>query len=271
MKTIIFKGREFAKRKELLLVGKVKKLKKRGILPKLATILASDDEASRLYVDLKKKAAARVGVEVESYYFGNKKQKRHLIGLISVLNMDSQIHGIMIQLPLRTELKKYTREILEAIAPEKDVDGLREESAYMPACVRAIIYVIDEAKKKTRYKKSNEETIVAVYGSAGAVGMQLVRNLKKLGYKIIAVDKIYRRISKKFLEADILIGATGHPANIKGSMVKDGAIVIDIGSPEGDVLFDEVVKKASFITPVPGGVGPVTVVGLLENLLLILV
>lgn len=265
---IIFNGKHFASKKEEELVKKVKTLRTKGVVPKLETILSGNNKGSQLYVKLKKAAGDRIGAEVNVYKISYRKRDQNLFitQLIKSLNKDESVHGIMVQLPLQDNIRQYTKEILSTIASEKDVDGQRDKSPYLPATAKAVLSIVEEAKRAVGINKPNNETSVVVYGAKGNVGKPLVRNLRKLGYKVITND-VSRGIKPTKLEgADILISATGRPNLIRGSMVKEGSLVIDVGSPKGDVAFNEVVGKASFITPVPGGVGPVTVVSLLENL-----
>ena len=161
-------------------------------------------------------------------------------------------------MPLPANLKSKTRFVLYSIRPERDVDGLKRESPFTPAAVRAVIHILGEAPSLG--KKA------IVIGSKGFFGSKLVEKLKERDLRVLGVDKEDKNLKSKVEDADIVISAAGVPNLITGDMVKNEAVVVDLGAPQGDVLFDEVVKKASFVTPVPGGVGPVTVVSLLENL-----
>ncbi len=256
-----FNGREFAREKETELKKEVADLKKRGITPKLVSILVGDNPGSILYTSLKKKAAEKIGAEVEILRYKDIKGIREEIGK---LNKDKGVHGIMIQLPLPNSLRRKTKDLIDEIIPEKDVDGLRIGSPYIPATVRAVLQIIKVAKKETRHDFKN----IVVIGASGMVGKPLAIELKKLRFRVIACDVKTKNLKLKTKKADLLISATGVPNLVKKDMVKNGVVVIDIGSPKGDVEFNEVVKMASFITPVPGGVGPVTIVSLLDNLLI---
>ena len=253
--SIIFDGRAFAEKKILKLDKEVALLKNRGIFPKLASILVGDDPAGRLYVSLKKKRAERIEVEMDVYDLNEGEPLENILTLIGTLNSDSTVHGIMVQLPLPSNFSKEDkRRIINSIKREKDVDGLREDSPFVHPTVMAIIQVIKEAiKQLTIY---NLQFTICVVGQGGMVGSALLQEIKKTDYKLV----------EKSEEADILVSATGSPSIIKPSMVKQGAIVIDVGSPEGDA--DRGVRSvAAFVTPVPGGVGPVTISCLLENLI----
>lgn len=247
--TIIFDGREYASEKEKSLGIRVLGLKSRGVYPKLASIIIGDDPASVLYVNLKKKAAERIGAELDIYKFREKTSRGEVIALINTLNDDKNVSGIMVQLPLPEKIQMLKMQIINSIDPQKDVDGLRGNSLYLHPTAKAVMQAIE--KSKTNLKN------VYIFGEKGMVGSSLVKELKKQNYKFAFDSR----------DADILISATGHPGLVTADMVKSGAVVIDVGSPIGDVDFESVSKKAGFITPVPGGIGPVTISCLLENLI----
>jgi len=272
---MMFDGRQFALQKASELVGEIAKLKKKGVAPKLASIVIGDEGGGRLYQSLKKKAAERIGAKVEIKSLSSSINLEEVVNLIKKLNADKLVHGIMVQLPLPKKFSQSDRDkIISAIAKEKDVDGLRDDSPYLAPAVKAVLAAIKETPplKVRSYK-------VVVVGAEGFVGQKIVKVLKGKGYQVDGVDIETKdpvkpqqgwshRVSLKLKtkNADILISATGREGLITGNMVKSGAVVIDVGSPKGDVKFDEVVKKASFMTPVPGGIGPVTISCLLENL-----
>jgi methylenetetrahydrofolate dehydrogenase (NADP+)/methenyltetrahydrofolate cyclohydrolase len=245
---IIFDGRAFAAQKEESLKNDVTHLKSKGITPHLASILIGEDPASKLYVGLKKKAAERIGAELDVYFLKDKTQVSDVLHLVNSLNQDKNVHGIMIQLPLPASLANSKLEILNSISAEKDVDGLRSDSVFVHPTAKAVIQIINESQVKSKK--------ICLVGS-GMVGSALAKEIKKEGF-----DQVFDTN-----EADIVVSATGRPGVIKAESIKKGAIVIDVGSPKGDVDFENVSKKAGFITPVPGGVGPVTISCLLENLI----
>lgn len=259
---IIFDGKAFARKREQELIKKVARLTKK---PLMATILVGNNPASKLYVNLKQKAAERVGAEMDVYEYPEDITEEELIFKINKLSKDKTLSGIMLQLPLPENLKNKTEHILAHIPPSKDVDGLRENSPFIPATAKAVLTIFDEAKRKVQI---DPDSYVVVVGAKGTVGRSLVSELTKLGYEVGAVDKETNNASliKETTSAKILISATGMPNIITKKHIKKGAVVIDVGSPKGDVDFDEVKNIVSFITPVPGGVGPVTVISLLENL-----
>jgi methylenetetrahydrofolate dehydrogenase (NADP+)/methenyltetrahydrofolate cyclohydrolase len=262
---IVFDGRKFAAEKEVALGVRVLGLKARGVYPKLASILVGNDPASQLYVNLKKKAAERIGAEVDIYLIKENSKLGDLIILIKTLNADKTVHGIMIQMPLPGNLANFRSQIINAIKPEKDVDGLRDDSLFLHPTSKAVVQIINEARKEIPLKDSPFKVVVV--GATGMVGKPLVHELKKEKYEVIECSTETSDLKSKTLQGDILVSTTGVPGIIKGDMVKAGAIVVDVGSPKGDVDFAKVEKIAAYISPVPGGVGPVTITCLLENLI----
>jgi len=261
----IFDGKRFAAEKEISLQNRVLGLKARGVYPKLASIIVGNDPASVLYVNLKKKAAERIGAELDVYRIPENVKLDDLILLIDTLNTDKTVQGIMIQLPLPEKISNFKFRILDTLDPSKDVDGLRPDSIFLHPTSKAVVDILRLALKEQPLKVSPCKVVVV--GSTGMVGTPLVKELKIQGYKVIECDTKTPTLKGETLQGDIVISCAGVPNLIMDDMVKPGAIVIDVGSPRGDVDFELVVKIASFITPVPGGVGPVTISSLLENLI----
>ncbi len=261
--TTFFNGREFAREKEIEIKEEVADLKKKGVTPKLVSILVGDNPGSILYTSLKKKAAERIGAELQVISLSQSLSPEKIIKTIQKYNSDKKVHGIMVQMPLPKEIVNYKLSIINSIAPEKDVDGLRENSPFVPATVKAILQILEVSSIKYQVSKPK----VVVVGAEGMVGKPLVKELRRINYEVKGVDLATSYQLQTTKAADVLISATGVAGLIKGDMLKEGAVVIDVGSPKGDIKFDEVSKKASFITPVPGGVGPVTISCLLENLI----
>lgn len=270
---VIFDGKKFAQGKEGVLQQEFKRLAKRGHSLRLVSILIGQDPASRLYVSLKEKVANRIGVVFEKQELPEDVEIKELTDFIESQNNDSGVRGIMVQLPLPATFDNKTMAILRKIAPQKDVDCLTPEnlgllmmgeSRVLPATVRGIWEILEKAG-------INRKTIVGkntcVLGRSDIVGKPLANLLINRGATVTVCHHQTKDLACLIKRADIVISATGSPNLVKGEMVKEGAIVIDVGSPKGDVDFGSVVKKASFITPVPGGVGPMTVVSLLENFL----
>jgi len=243
--SIIFNGRAFAREKEIEVEKRVKTLKEKGIISCLASILIGDDPASKLYVGLKKKAAERVGIRLEVF---------DSVDEIGRLNRDKNVHGIVIQLLLPDAILNSKLQILNSIKPEKDVDGLRKDSPFVHPTAMAVLQVIEIAKSLLTVHRS--PFTICVVGKTGMVGSALLREIRNTDYKLV----------EKSEDADILVSATGSPNIIKANMVKKGAIVIDVGSPKGDID-PSCYEVAGFVTPVPGGIGPITISCLLENLI----
>jgi len=260
---IIFDGRAFAAQKRELLKSKIEPLGKKGAAPHLASVIVGDNPASLLYVGLKKKAAEQIGAKVDIYHLGNNTKKEELVDLIESLNKDASVHGIMIQLPLPQGLSGDKETIISQINPKKDVDGLRADSPFLHPTSKAVIEILNSAK--TLLKRKPE--LVCVVGSSGMVGMPLVKELKKENYKVIECSSLTKNLREKTQDADVVVSTTGKENIIGAEDVKNQAIVIDVGSPKADVDFNKVLSKSAFITPVPGGVGPVTITCLLENLI----
>lgn len=265
MKTIVFDGRAFAEEKKEELKIVVAGLRSRGIMPHLASILVGDDEASALYVNLKKKAVEKIGAEISTYYLPESTKLEEVLMLIDSLNSDKNVHGIMVQLPIPGELGNHKGEIISAIDPIKDVDGLSGDSPFVHPTSKAVVDILHEAENNLRLPLKDTPCKVTVVGATGMVGTPLVKKLKEEGYEVIECDRETKDLAAKTSQADVVISATGIPNLIMENMVKDGAILIDVGSPKGD--FSPMVQdKIVFFTPVPGGVGPVTIACLLENL-----
>lgn len=275
METIVFNGREYAQNKEVGLRIKAFDVLGKGVKPHLVSILIGDDPASKLYASLKQKVAERVGTSMEIYEIGLRRDSSYIINLIRYLNTKNDVHGIMVQLPLPKRLKADTQKIIDSIDPQKDVDGLREDSPYVHPTSLAVLEIIKAAKKavykpkKTLHpKKLPPPERVCVIGATGMVGRPLVRELKKLGYTVDEVDSKTKKLQDIVRQAKIVVSATGEPGIIRGKTVRKRELIgIDVGAPVGDFNYEEVKKKSVFITPVPGGVGPVTITCLIDNLI----
>lgn len=261
----IFDGKLYSLKKKNLLESGVKILKQTGKYLKMATILIGNDSASNLYVNLKKKYIEEIGAELDIYRLNENAKVEEVKSLIKSLNEDRTVLGIMIQMPLPENLKKYSEEFINLIDNEKDVDGLKENSKFVPPTVKAVLEILSLAINETK-KEVND---VCVVGSNGMVGKSLVKELKRIGYKVTMVDKDTKDIADKTMNSDVLISATGVINLISPDMIKQDAILIDVGSPFGDID-PRCSDIASFVTPVPGGVGPVTISCLAENLVSIL-
>lgn len=265
----VLEGKKLAQELEKEIKKKVEDLqKKHGFTPKLVSIMVGDNEASNLYLSAQKKAAARVGILFEKKLFSSKIDPKQIYRYINSLNRDRGVHGIVIQTPLPKKLEPFW--LVSKIDPEKDVDCLTPENlgllmlgrpVFLPAVVKAVLLILKREKVKLKGKN------VVIVGAGDFVGKPLTIHLKNLGATVALCDEYTQNLKEWTRKGEILISATGVAGLIKKEMVKKGAIVVDVGSPDPDVGFDEVKKVASLITPVPGGVGPLTIVCLLENTL----
>jgi len=282
---MIFDGKIYSQLKEVKLTEEVASLQSRGITPKLIDILADNSPESKLYAALKEKFARKIGVIFEIHHFDGSATEE-VVADIQKANEEALVHGIMIQLPVADEEK-----IVAAIDPKKDVDSLTPENLglimgrrprFLPATVRAVIDILKEAKKylpeSGRLTDENKWLAgknVVIIGASIIVGKPLAVILSDAGATVTICRSTIINLLKFTQNADILVSATGVMGLVKKEMVKRGAIVIDVGISKllrdgkfrivGDVD-QNVSEKTSFLTPVPGGVGPVTVACLFENL-----
>jgi len=234
---VVFDGRGFA---DQIVSGLPKKKLK------LVTIVDPANEAGMKYTKLKEKMAARLGVEFEIQMTNDKHQIK---SKIQNLNRDPHVDGIMIQVPF-----PGADELIKLIDPKKDVDGLREDSPFKPAVVRAVLEILNNESGIMNNAR------ILVVGSKGFVGRRLIKELGCEG-----IDKEDFPSSLKLRRASVIISCTGQANLIDGSMVKNGFTAIDVGYPKPEFTPDAL-AKAGFYTPVPGGVGPVTVACLFANL-----
>jgi methylenetetrahydrofolate dehydrogenase (NADP+)/methenyltetrahydrofolate cyclohydrolase len=205
------------------------------------------------YVKLKGEMGERLGVLVSIVFAKNTEE---VAGFVEGANSDETVDGILVQLPILGASKEESEQILYSIKPEKDVDGLNPKSKFIPAAIRAVERVMDI------FKVTKVDSF-AVVGAKGSVGKRLMERIETLGFMVKGFDK-----GDDLMELNnftVIIALTGAGGLIKGEMVKEGFVGIDLGYPKGD-LAPEAVAKADMVTPVPGGVGPLTVVCLYENL-----
>ncbi len=240
-----------------------KQIKAKKIKPALAVILIGNNPASQLYLSLKEKAAREVGLEIKKYNLVSSISEKAILEIIASLNQDSKIDGILVQLPLPRKIS--ADKIIKEISPSKDVDGFVRGSHFESPFILAIWQALKETKENLKNKKA-----VALVNS-DVFGQTLCCFLRKKGLRAAYV-KIWARRAQ--ITADILIAALGRPNFIKGSMVKDGVILIDGGIAQrrgkivGDIDVESVSQKAKWLSPVPGGLGPMTVAYLLKNVVL---
>lgn len=253
--------------------GRVAELRRRGIVPGLAVILIGDDPASLVYVGRKAKACAEVGVHSERHGLPASSRESEILELIARLSANASIHGILVQLPLPPHID--ARRVLEAIAPEKDVDGFSlynvgalviGETVFPPCTPYGVVSMLEHCRIPIAGQN------VVVVGASNIVGKPMAMMLMKREATVSITHLKTRDLAQYTILADILVVAAGKPNLITAPMVRTGAVVIDVGInrlPDGrlvgDVDFEGVRQKASFITPVPGGVGPMTVTMLLVN------
>lgn len=260
---IIFNGIESAQSKMATLKERVAHL---SYVPKLVSVVFQEDAMGLLYTDLKAKAASQVGIDFEKVEITLDDSKDSTLDRIREACHNPRVTGLLIQKPRGVD-KELWKLLTASIDPAKDVDCLTREnlervyngtSNFLPATARAVVEILDS-------HTSRRELEVVVVGRSELVGKPLAFYLKDQISKVTMLGS--KDNLKILMSADVVISATGQTNLITGDMVKDGVIVIDVGEPKGDVDFATVQPKASFITPVPGGVGPMTVVSLLSNML----
>ena len=259
--------------KKFNLKKQVLDLKRRGIIPKLAVILANDLDSSRIYVRKKREMCSEIGIEEVEYMLDSDTTTDKVLEIIERLNNDDSIHGILVQLPVFKHLDE--RRILEAISPKKDIDGFHPlnigklimGSPNIVACTpRGIMSIIDSTGVDLTSK------IAVVVGRSIIVGKPISALLLNRDATVITCHSKTKNLKKYTKMADVLIVAAGVPHLITKDMVKNGALVVDVGINRidgkvvGDVDTENVLDVAKFVTPVPGGVGITTVISLLENL-----
>ncbi len=279
-------GKKIAQEIKEEIAAEVLKIKGRGRkAPHLAAILVGDDGASQTYVNSKVKSCEEVGFKSTLIKLKKDITQNELITQINLLNNDDSVDGFIVQLPLPKHINE--ERILLSIAPEKDVDGFHPVNVgrmtlnmpgYIPATPKGILEIIK------RYKIETEGKHCVIIGRSNIVGLPMSILMARKGYPgnstVTLCHSKTRNLSEETLKADIIIAALGQKEFLKANMVKKGAVVIDVGITRiedktrksgyrllGDVDFEEVSKKCSYITPVPGGIGIMTVVSLLQNTL----
>ena len=276
-------GKKIAEDMREELKERAEALKNRGITPGLGVLLVGDDPASRSYVTAKEKACEKIGIYSSEVTLPATATREEILDVVDQFNKDDRIHGILVQLPLPDS--SIEQEVIESIVPEKDADGFHPVSvghmmlglpAFLPCTPHGILHIL---------KRSGIETSgshVVIVGRSNIVGRPLANMLSQkseLGNATVTMCHTRTKDIGSFTrQADIIIAAAGRPNTVTADMVKDGAVVIDVGVNRvddaskkrgyrlvGDVDFEAVKEKASAITPVPGGVGPMTITMLLYN------
>ena len=270
VETRIIDGKQIAKEFRAKLAQKVQKL---GSTPKLAVLIVGEHPASQIYVQNKKKAALSVGIDVDIYQMSVTETQENILKLISELNNSKEVDGILLQLPVPEHLD--TEGLISAISPTKDVDGLHPQNvgnmvSGLPAMISCTplgcLYLLKEVLP------SMEGAHAVVVGRSALVGKPLAQLLLQENCTVTQAHSKTRNLAELTRQADIVVCAVGKPGLIKGNMIKEGAVIIDVGINRlddgrivGDVLFLDMMGKASYVTPVPGGVGPMTIAMLLWN------
>jgi methylenetetrahydrofolate dehydrogenase (NADP+) / methenyltetrahydrofolate cyclohydrolase len=276
MSAAILDGREIAAQIRAEVAQRVRLLQDRGVTPGLAAVLVGDDQASRIYVGAKHKACADVGIRSEQVDLPAFVTEAELIATIRRLNRDPEIHGIIVQLPVPRHISELT--VQQTIDPTKDVDGLHPTNVGLmvrgePAFPPATPYGIVELLLRAGAQLDGAEVCVVGYGElVGAPLSVMLAQDSIRGNSTVTITHVRTRdLADHTRRADILVAAAGVPEMITAEMVKPGATVVDVGMHRtdhgivGDVTFAEVSEIAGAITPVPGGVGPMTVAMLMVN------
>lgn len=270
----ILDGKALAKKIRTDLKGKVDILREKGIFPKLAVIMVGNDSSSKIYVRNKSKACTEIGIEYEEFLLDENIKLEDLLKLINELNNREDINGILLQSPIPQHLD--INKAIKAISEKKDVDGFHpinvgklvlNQECFISCTPNGIIRLLEEYNIEIEGKRA------VVVGRSNIVGKPMMLSLLNKNATVTICHSKTQNLPEITKQADILICAIGKTKYIKENFVKDGAVVIDVGinrDPEngkisGDVDYDAVFEKVSYITPVPGGVGPMTIAMLMEN------
>lgn len=267
-------GKKVATKIKQELKLEVEKLKQKGINPKLAVIMVGNDSASKIYVKNKSKACNETEIDFEEFLLQESTQMDELLNLIDELNNRKDIHGILLQSPIPKHLD--IKKAFDNISYKKDVDGFHPinvgklsigEDSFISCTPYGITKLLEE------YNIETEGKHVVIIGRSNIVGKPLIQCMLNKNATVTICHSKTKNIEDITKSADILIAALGKAKFVKADMVKEGVVIIDVGinrnelgKLEGDVDFEEVEKKASFITPVPGGVGPMTIAMLMNNI-----
>ncbi len=272
-KARIIDGKAVAKRVRERVASEVSSFETElGYTPNLATVIVGDDPASAIYIKRKKEACEEVGIVSIGHELPGSTTQDELLELVGRLNDDDDVHGILVQLPLPDQIDSSV--VLEKLHPDKDVDGLTTENAgrllqgkdgIVPCTPLGVIELLKDSEVKI------EGLEVVIVGRSNLVGKPLISLLLAENATVTVCHSRTRDLESVCRRADILIAAAGSPGLVGGSGVKPGSVVVDVGMNRtdegltGDVVFDEAEKAAAAITPVPGGVGPMTIAMLMKN------
>ncbi|MBC7346801.1 MAG: bifunctional methylenetetrahydrofolate dehydrogenase/methenyltetrahydrofolate cyclohydrolase FolD [Clostridia bacterium] len=269
----IIDGKKIAEQVRAEIKVEVDELKQKGLEPGLAVVLVGDNPASQIYVNNKHKACGELGIYSEVHRLPGDTPQEELLGLIDKLNYDKKIHGILVQLPLPEQIDE--KAIINAINPAKDVDGFGPanvgnlvigDDCFFPCTPHGILVMLDKIGVDPKGKRA------VVVGRSNIVGKPVAMMLLHRHATVTMCHTRTQDLAWECRNADILVVAAGRPRVITGDMIKEGAVVIDVGVNRladgkvvGDVDFASASEKASWITPVPGGVGPMTITMLMKN------
>src|SRR5699024_2811898 len=270
----LLNGREIAKDYRAGLQEEVEKLKSQGIVPNLTVVIVGNDGASLSYVRSKNKAAEKIGMASDIVHLDEDTSEEDLLAKIDELNHDDKVSGILVQVPLPKQIDE--NKVLEAIAPHKDVDGFSPvnigrlytgQRTFVPCTPLGNIELL-------KHTVSLEGKTVAVVGRSHIVGQPVAKLLTNENATVTLMHSRTKDMVSQLKDFDVVVSAVGKPGLISGKDLKEGAIVIDVGNTVvddklvGDVGFESAKEVASYITPVPGGVGPLTITMVLNNTLL---
>ncbi len=272
----ILDGKQIAKEYRQRLKNQVNELKEHGFTPKLSVILVGNDGASQSYVKSKKKAAEKIGMISEIIHLDESTSEEVVLSELNRLNNDDTVSGILVQVPLPKQISE--QKVLEAINPEKDVDGFHpinigklyiDEQTFVPCTPLGIMEILKHADINLEGKN------VVVIGRSHIVGQPVSKLLLQANATVTILHSRTKNMNAHLKQADVIVSAVGQPGLVTKENVKKGAVIIDVGNTpdengklKGDVAYDEVKEIASAITPVPGGVGPLTITMVLNNTLL---
>ena len=272
---ILLDGKDVAKRVREELKAKADKLKQENIFPKLAVIMVGNDASSKIYVKNKSKACKEVGIEFEEYLLDENTKQEELLNLIDKLNNKDDVHGILLQSPIPKHLDINLA--FRTIKPEKDVDGFHpvnigelslNQECFVSCTPLGIMRILQE------YKIDIEGKHAVIIGRSNIVGKPMLQCMLNKNATVTVCHSKTKNLREITKQADILVVAIGKPKFVTEDMVKDNVVVIDVGINRneegkvcGDIDFENVSKKASYITPVPGGVGPMTIAMLMNNVI----
>lgn len=272
----ILDGKQIAKEYRQRLKNQVNDLKEYGFTPKLSVILVGNDGTSQSYVKSKKKAAEKIGMISEIIHLDESTSEEVVLSELNRLNNDDTVSGILVQVPLPKQVSE--QKVLEAINPEKDVDGFHpinigklyiDEQTFVPCTPLGIMEILKHADINLEGKNA------VVIGRSHIVGQPVSKLLLQANATVTILHSRTKNMNAHLKQADVIVSAVGQPGLVTKENVKKGAVIIDVGNTpdengklKGDVAYDEVKEIASAITPVPGGVGPLTITMVLNNTLL---